>query len=89
MTLILAIVLSAGLDAATTCMGLSRGLVELNPLYGQQPSCSRVILIKGTATTGALFAIQALPKRHRKWAKVTLLVVNVVVVGWNIHQLRK
>lgn len=87
MKLLLAgLVLSASLDVGTTCVGVNRGYLEMNPIYGSNPSCTRVALTKA-AGTGALVLLT--PKKHRKAAFITVIAVNAAVVGWNLHQLHK
>lgn len=93
MPLILTLSVLAGGDAATTCIGLASGYVEANSLFGRNPTCTRVVLIKAAGTGGTIYSAAVLHKRgHPRWAKVmlwTTIGANVAVVGWNSYQLSR
>lgn len=58
---VLAIVLQLS-DTALTCKTLNDGGRELNPVFGKNPTCTRIAAVKGAA----LLAIPLTPKRYRK-----------------------
>ena len=87
--MLLALLLTAALDAGTTCAALSRGLMESNPVYGRSPSCGRVVATKAAGTGGAVWLSSKLKPRHRKWVTAALVGVNVGAVAWNLRQLQR
>lgn len=86
-SLIIAFVLSQLLDTATTCIGLSRGLEELNPILSGM-SCGEVTTIKGAITAATVGGALYLKSKGRsKQAKWLLLVPTITASGaaiWNI-----
>ena len=74
-------------DAATTCIALSRGAKEANPLFGKKPSCGKVIAVKAAA--GALhWFFMDRTARHdpetARWVVRGSILIQGGVVGWNI-----
>ncbi len=86
--MLLALLLTAALDAGTTCAALSRpGFYEASPLYGRHPSCGRVVLTKAAGTGGAAWLSTKLKPKPRKWVMVGLIGMNATIVSWNVKQM--
>jgi hypothetical protein len=68
------------LDALTTVVGLSKGLVELNPLF----NIRELFLAKFLITIGISIALQKIPYRKLLWI-VPLPVYTAVI--WNLFNL--
>lgn len=69
-------------DTATTCYGLSRGAVEINPLYGQE--CAQVAAINA----GIGYLLHRLTKRHgAKWPFKVTFGFRASAATWNLHQM--
>jgi Na+/phosphate symporter len=87
--MLLALLLTAALDASSTCVALSHGFAEGNALYGAQPSCGRVVAVKAAGTGGAALLMRHRSPKARRWVYVALLSVNVVAVSWNVRQMQQ
>jgi hypothetical protein len=87
--MLFALLLTATLDAGTTCAALSRGLMEANPIYGSHPTCGRVVGMKAAGTGGAVWLSSHLKPRPRKIVLAVLVGVNVSAVAWNIRQVQR
>ena len=90
--LLLALVVTSSLDATTTCIGLSRGMVETNPLFGARPSCARVVATKAVSVGGTVFLSRWLTKRYPtavRWGLGIAVGAHAVSVTWNLRQLSK
>ena len=87
--MLLALLLTAALDAGTTCAAMSRGLMEANPIYGTRPSCGRVVATKAAGTGGAMWLSTKLKPKPRKWVMVGLIGMNATIVTWNVRQVQK
>lgn len=91
--LILIFSLLSGSDVVTTCIGLHRGFQELNGVFGANPACARIVLLKSAGTAGVIGSAVVLKKRgHPRWAKAAILAgigANAFAVGWNVHQFKR
>ncbi len=88
--MLLALLLTAALDAGTTCAAMSRGgFMEANPIYGSHPSCGRVVATKAAGTGAAAWLSTKLKPKPRKWVMVGLIGANVAIVSWNVRQMQK
>jgi hypothetical protein len=88
--MLFALLLTAALDAGTTCHAWSRpGFYEASPIYGSHPSCGRVVATKAAGTGGAVWLGTKLKPKPRKWVMVGLIGMNATIVAWNVKQLRR
>jgi hypothetical protein len=86
---LVAMALAQALDASTTCIGLSRGYAETNPLLTNK-SCSQIVAIKGGMTVGSSLALVALRKKQpkSKWPQLAAFIFSGTAAaagGWNAH----
>lgn len=73
--LLLTFLLSQGADLTTTVVGMNRGCVEANPLYGRTASVQQVVMTKSAGTfVVATIAWGAHKEGYTKQAKGILLV---------------
>ena len=90
-TLILVFALAQGADVTTTAVGLHRGCIETNPLYGQRPDIGWIVASKSLSTLLVSgIAWKAHKTRHSRVARI-LMWTGIGVGGgaatWNMHQL--
>lgn len=82
----------AAADIALTCAILSDGGRELNPIYGNNADCGRIVAIRGGVAVLQYFlarkAIEDNPRRAGKALNITLAVQGFPVL-WNIVQLAR
>ena len=57
----------AGADAVTTNRGISRGLVETNPLLGDSPASGKVWAFTAASTYIINLVAKNMPTDYRKW----------------------
>lgn len=89
--LLLAFLLAQGTDLATTAVGIHRGCMEVNPLYGRNVSITDVVIRKGAATVVIGTVAWGVHKKGQtKAAKIILwtgLATASMATAWNIHTL--
>lgn len=88
--LLLTMLLSQGADLATTHIGLKRGCVEMNPLYGTEVSLPVLYAAKGTSMFLMGTVAWGGRKSHPKLSRAVLWTGIAVGAGaaiWNLHQL--
>lgn len=88
---LVALALAQALDTTTTCVGLSRGYRELNPLLANR-SCQQVIAVKAGVTAGLILPLALAHRRNpsAKWPKGVALGATITTAGaagWNLHML--
>lgn len=93
-SLLLAAMLTAGTDAATTHYGLTHGLREANPIVrviGVQEHPSRIYIYKA-ATTGALLWVstnRAFSPKQKRIMRWSVVGANLAATLFNLSQIRK
>jgi hypothetical protein len=90
--LLLAFAIAQGSDLATTVVGLNRGCEELNPLYGRNPSYTKLTARKltGVAIIGSI-AWGAHKSGHNGVAKTVLwagIASGGAAAAWNLHTIK-
>lgn len=73
------------IDAAQTCIGVAKGLREVNPLFGKHPSCEKVIGIKVAAGIIHYLIADSMNERDAKTFQIVSLVVQGGVVAANLR----
>lgn len=77
---------TAGLDLHSTIRSLSAGNVEMNPLMGQRPGTTRLVLTK-VATTGVFILLNENMRKngHSRTAKIMTYAYAGVLAGFAWH----
>jgi len=82
---------SQGADLTTTVIGVRRGCVETNPLYGRRASIEQIVITKSAGTFVVATVAWGVHKRgHTKQAKIILLTgiaVSGLPAAWNLYQI--
>jgi hypothetical protein len=79
-------------DIASTQSALNRGCTEANPVFGDDPSTGKMILVKSIVLGATLGITEYMYAGHedqqeiRNWMFGTLAVVGFGAAGWNSSQ---
>lgn len=75
-------------DIATTAYGLQVGAVESNPtvsaLYGR-PGVVEMLVAKAVVVGFVLSGVRLLVEEYRLYPPVTLALLGLLIVGWNLN----
>ena len=77
---LLYILATAG-DVTSTCVGLQRGLHELNHFLPK--SCHNIALVKGAVATGVVAL------KPPRWVYVVGIAAGGLATAWNVHQIQQ
>ena len=85
-----ALVIARALDATSTCIGMSQGYREMNPMM--PTSCHRAVIAQAGMAGAQVLVLSALAKRHptlSKWLAGVQIGVSSGAVAWNWHIILK
>ncbi len=81
---------ASAVDTAQTCYGISKGLVERNPIFGKSPKCETLVAAKLGAGIVHWLIYKEIARRDQDdaetFAKVSFFVQGGIV-GWNFTKI--
>jgi hypothetical protein len=74
-------------DTATTIVGLNRGNVEVNPLYGSYPRPAKILIINAALTAAVWYLAKNTKYERQVWTWIAVFRCGAIV--WNGKELNR